>query len=126
MSAKSCTCVGSPPQQDRLGTDWLGSSSAKKDLEFLGDNMVPWPQRGPAASWAAQEVGEVIVSLCSALVKLRLDTASHFRFKLEEAQQRDTSLVGQEHLPCEEGAVQPGEEMALGGPNSSPPALTGR
>ena len=67
----------------------------------------------------------MIVSLCSALVKLHLDTASSFGFKLEGAQQRATKLVRQKHLPCEEGAVQPGEEMVLGGPNSSPQHLWG-
>lgn len=52
--------------------------------------------------------------LCSALVKPCLDIASTFGSKLEGSQQRATKLVRQEHLSCEERAIQPGEEMAWG------------
>lgn len=57
--------------------------------------------------------------------KLHLGTASSFGFKLEGAQQRATKLVREEHFPCEERTVQPGDEMAFGGPNSSPQHLRG-
>lgn len=49
------------------------------------------------------------------VVKLHLDTASSFGSKLEGPQQRTTKLVRQEHWPCEDRAIQPGEEMACGG-----------
>lgn len=44
MSAMSCNWVGRPPQQHGLGTSWLGSSSARRDLEFLEDSMAPEQQ----------------------------------------------------------------------------------
>ncbi|XP_009883312.1 PREDICTED: gamma-aminobutyric acid receptor subunit gamma-1 [Charadrius vociferus] len=113
MNAKCWTWVERPPQQDRLGTSWLGSSSAKKDLEFLVDSMAPGQQRGPPASWAAWPGA------------LSGGTASSFGFELDGAQQRATKLVRQEHLPCEEMVIQPGDEMTLGGPNGSPQHLWG-
>ncbi|XP_008942953.1 PREDICTED: gamma-aminobutyric acid receptor subunit gamma-1-like [Merops nubicus] len=64
---------------------------------------------------------EVNISLCSALVKPHLDNASSVQFKLEGTQQRAAELIRQEHLPCVERAVKPGEQLALGGPNSSSP-----
>lgn len=51
--------VKKPLQQWRLETDWLGSSSAEKDLEVLVDtsslwaSSTSWQQRRPEVSWSA-------------------------------------------------------------------------
>ncbi|KAK4819101.1 hypothetical protein QYF61_025360, partial [Mycteria americana] len=125
--------VGSPPQQDRLGTSsaWDGKQLCQKGAGVPGGQHGALAAKGAGSllgcvtGRALRRWREVIVSLCSALVKLHLHTASSFGFTLEGAQQRTTKMVRQEHLPCEVRAVQPGEEMALGGPNSSPQHLRG-
>lgn len=52
-------------------------------------------------------------------MKLCLDTVWSLNWRLLSGG-LSIRLIRQEHLSCEEKPVQPGEEMALGGHNSSP------
>jgi len=87
---------------------------------------------GCIQSSISSRLREVILPLCSALVRLHLESCVQLwspQHKqdmelLERVQKKDTKMLkGLEHLSCEErlrvGAVQPGEEKAAGRPYSS-------
>ncbi|GAB0183473.1 hypothetical protein GRJ2_000812600 [Grus japonensis] len=108
-----------PKHQYRLGVDLLGSSSAEKDLGVLVDNKLSMSQQcdlvakkangilGCMKKSVASRWREVILPLCSALVRPHLEFCVQFwapQFKtdrelLERVQQRATRMMrGQEHL----------------------------
>ncbi|GAB0186056.1 mitochondrial enolase superfamily member 1 [Grus japonensis] len=112
-----------PKHQYRLGIDLLGSSAAEKDLGVLVDNKFSMSQQcalmakkangilGCIKKNVAGRSREVILPLCSALVRLHLEYCVQFwapQFKkdrelLERVQWRATKMInGLEHLSYEE------------------------
>ncbi|GAB0183240.1 mitochondrial enolase superfamily member 1 [Grus japonensis] len=113
----------SPKHQYRLALDLLGSSAAEKDLGVLVDNKVCTSQQcalvakkvdvmlGCIKKSVASRSREVILLLCSALVRPHLEYCVQFwapQFKedkelLERVQWRATKMMrGLEHLSYEE------------------------
>jgi len=116
-----------PTYQYRLGVDLLESSSVERDLGVLVDDRLIMSQqcalplddgilgciRRSVASWSR----EVLLPLCSPLVRPHLEYSGHFwapQFKkdeelLEGVQQRAMRMMrGLEHLCCEERLREPG------------------
>ncbi|GAB0205621.1 mitochondrial enolase superfamily member 1 [Grus japonensis] len=112
-----------PMHQYRLGADLLGSSTAEKNLGVLVDNKVSMSQQcalvakkangilGCIQKSVASRSREVILPLCSALVRPHLECCVQFwapQFKkgrelLERAQRRAMRMMrGLEHLSYEE------------------------
>ncbi|GAB0183498.1 hypothetical protein GRJ2_000815100 [Grus japonensis] len=112
-----------PMHQYRLGVDLLGSSSAEKDLGVPMDNKLSMSQQCALVAKAANGIlggmkksvasrwREVILPLCSALVRPHLESCVRFwapQFKtdrelLERVQRRAARMMrGLEHLSCEE------------------------
>ncbi|GAB0177955.1 mitochondrial enolase superfamily member 1 [Grus japonensis] len=111
-----------PKHQYRLGVDLLGSSSAEKDLGVLVDDKVSMNQQCALVAKTANGIlgckesmasrsREVILPLCSALVRPHLEFCVQFwppQFKrdrelLERVQRRATGMMrGLEHLAYKE------------------------
>ena len=109
--------------QHRLGPELLEGSSAEKDLGFLVDSKVPMSQQGALGAKKAKGIlgctrrsvasrsREVILPLCSALVRLHLECCVQFwapqskreRELLDLVQQRPANTMrGLLHVPYEE------------------------
>ncbi|CAM5135214.1 unnamed protein product [Eretmochelys imbricata] len=107
----------------RLGTEWLGSSSAEKDLEVTVDDKLDMSQQwalvakktysilGCISRCTASRSRDVIIPLYSTLVRPRLEYcvqfwAPHYKKdveKLERVQWRATKMIrGLEHMIYEE------------------------
>ncbi|GAB0204748.1 mitochondrial enolase superfamily member 1 [Grus japonensis] len=112
-----------PKHQNRLGVDLLGSSAAEKDLGVLVDSKLSMSQQcalvakkangilGCIKKSVASRSREVILPLCSALVRPHLEFCVQFwgpqykkgRELLERVQQRVVEMMrGLEHLSYEE------------------------
>ncbi|GAB0179751.1 mitochondrial enolase superfamily member 1 [Grus japonensis] len=112
-----------PKHQYRLGVDLLGSSSAEKDVGVLVDNKLSMRQQcalvaknangilGCMQKSVASRLREVILPLCSALVRPHLEYCVQFwapqvkkdRDLLERVQGRAMKMIkGLEHLSSEE------------------------
>ncbi|CAM5146748.1 unnamed protein product [Eretmochelys imbricata] len=110
-----------PMHRDRLGTEWLGSSSAEKDLGVTVDEKLDMSQQcalvakkansilGCISRGIASRSREVIIPLYSALMRPHLEylcPVPQYRKdvdKLERVQRRATKMIrGLEHMTYEE------------------------
>ncbi|CAM5147566.1 unnamed protein product [Eretmochelys imbricata] len=111
-----------PMHRYRLGTEWLGSSSAEKDLEVTVDKKLDMSQQcalvakkangilGCISRGIASRSKDVIIPFCSTLVRPHLEFcvqfwARHYKDveKLENVQWRATKIIrGLEHMTYEE------------------------
>ncbi|CAM4632634.1 unnamed protein product [Caretta caretta] len=112
-----------PMHRYRLGTEWLGSSSAETDLEVTVDKKLDMSQQcavvakkangilGCISRGIASRSKDVIIPFCSTLVRPHLEFcvqfwAPHYKKdveKLENVQWRATKIIrGLEHMTYEE------------------------
>jgi len=114
---------GSPEHKYSLGREWIESSPDDKDLEGLVDEKLNMTQQYTLTTQKANHIlscikrsmasrsREVILPLCSALVRPHLESciqlwSSQHRKdveQLEQVQRKSTKMIrGLEHLSCEE------------------------